>query len=465
MKFSVDTADTKYDNDEIECGDMPDLTVTAKVKLDLNKFTARTKFRNKFYYSKLRTVARIPHCRNGRELLLGLIKRNMDAPLNIVSNRREKLINKTLKKFLNTFCRKNLDVELMTYIENPVSIVQTALTLFMETKDPNYIRSIANNPVDITELDPARYNLMPRVDLKTKVEDIDHYDKIQTVVYQERQFNAIFGSIFNVIKKRLKSILLPNVAYTDGMSFPEVQDFIRRHEDSRKSYYLENDFSSYDKTQTDTTFQIEYALWRTLGVDPGLLQYWIDGHIDTYVVSSTLGVRIMLQYQRKSGDVTTSLGNTVVNMMTVCAVYDVIMFKYAVFSGDDSLIALTFAPSHRDVAPIFIKDFNLSAKMLVFTTHGYFLSHFIFKNHDQSYFIYDPYKMLIKIGRPLVNLDVLPELFTSYGDTVKAYDNVSTNEHLMLVANERYARNLNLQLPSYIFSLFSEYTHFSKLYL
>lgn len=48
----------------------------------------------------------------------------------------------------------------------------------------------------------------------------------------------------------------------------------------------------------------------------------------------------MTDYQRKSGDVFTFIGNTLVSMIIICNSYDLSKSYGGIFGGDDSLIMM-----------------------------------------------------------------------------------------------------------------------------
>lgn len=75
---------------------------------------------------------------------------------------------------------------------------------------------------------------------------------------------------------------------------------------------LELDVSKYDKSQNEFHCAVEYEIWRRLGLEDFLAEVWKQGHRKTTLKDYTAGIKTCLWYQRKSGDVTTFIGNTVI---------------------------------------------------------------------------------------------------------------------------------------------------------
>jgi len=461
--YKYHSDDTKGDTDQIEHEPL-DLEVPVKTTLQLSKFINIKAF-PKLTYSKLRTVARLPHFKSAKELLLGCIKRNMETPLNVVAARQDAVVHKTILRFKKYYCKENVDELLTEFQASPVTYTKENLKHFLDTKSDTYLKSIRNNPRSWEDTEVSFYNMFPKTDIKALTDDITEYDKIQTVVYHDRDITMYYSSIFLEIKRRLKTILKKNVIYADGYTPEEMQDFYRRNTSKlSKKYYLENDFSKYDKTQLQTIMELEYSLYRMLGLDTEVIRDWRNGHLTTTLMSRSLGIKIIVSFQRKSGDATTSLGNTLVCILTVCAVYDIEEFEFAGFLGDDSVICLRSKPQFSSISETFLRDFNLIAKYKVYEDYGYFLSYFIFEHQGQMFSRYDPFKRLIKLGKALKPDTIIGDVFQSFKDTCKYFNDQVINEKLMEFVNIRYEKQLNCQLPSLLYQLSNNFKIFSSLY-
>ena len=72
---------------------------------------------------------------------------------------------------------------------------------------------------------------------------------------------------------------------------------------------LELDISKYDKSQNEFHCAVEYEIWKRLGLNEFLAEVWKQGHRKTTLKDYIAGIKTCLWYQRKSGDVTTFIGN------------------------------------------------------------------------------------------------------------------------------------------------------------
>lgn len=65
---------------------------------------------------------------------------------------------------------------------------------------------------------------------------------------------------------------------------------------------------------------------------------WYECHIKTQILFRDMGITINIDYQWKSGDVFTFLGNTIVAMLALAVTYPLGTAYGGVFGGDDSLV-------------------------------------------------------------------------------------------------------------------------------
>lgn len=83
-----------------------------------------------------------------------------------------------------------------------------------------------------------------------------------------------------------------------------------------------------------------------LGLDDFLFNLWKIGHFKTTASSFVVGIIVSLLYQRKTGDVNTAGGNSIISMLsiTACAKLEGSV-TCALFMGDDSFIYNDRKPS------------------------------------------------------------------------------------------------------------------------
>ena len=92
----------------------------------------------------------------------------------------------------------------------------------------------------------------------------------------------------------------------------QIEDFFGDLDSHVPMDVLELDISKYDKSQNEFHCAVEYEIWRRLGFEDFLGEVWKQGHRKTTLKDYTAGIKTCIWYQRKSGDVTTFIGNTVI---------------------------------------------------------------------------------------------------------------------------------------------------------
>lgn len=201
---------------------------------------------------------------------------------------------------------------------------------------------------------------------------------------------------------------------------------------------LEVDISKYDKSQGELLLLAELEIYRMLGVPMDILDN--HAHRNTTIVDRLNDIKWEIDLQRKSGNATTYIGNTLVLMLVLASLFDLTKAEMVLVSGDDSLIIAHHPIPERsnECATIF----NLESKFLRFKS-TYFCSKFLIAACDRIYMVPDPLKLgrLIKLGRrDLVNTQHVEEYRRSLVDLLGVYSIVVIDGPLQQAMDERYGR-------------------------
>jgi len=191
------------------------------------------------------------------------------------------------------------------------------------------------------------------------------------------KFNIVYAQIIEPIEKAF--FQLDEVA--NGKDHHEVGSAFSKMRD-RCQHFIENDMSKYESSQRFTTLRIEYLVYRRLlsRVCPELiplLKLCFSACLRSKVLTS-LGVFFSFVLCRVSGDLTTGLGNGIINFITSqynqvmntcdpktcgldfctntkCRVRDILV------KGDDGVLG---ANSSSDTFVDYYKNFGLDAKII-----------------------------------------------------------------------------------------------------
>ena len=199
---------------------------------------------------------------------------------------------------------------------------------------------------------------------------------------------------------------------------------------------LEIDLSKYDKSQGKIFLDLEIEIYRMLGVPMHILKIWYNAHLNTTLFDRVNKLKFFVQYQRKSGNASTYLGNTLVLMMVIASLFDMKDVTMGLFYGDDSLLVSTkeFCDRNYECANLF----NLESKFFKYK-HSYFCSKFLLNIDNTFKFIPDPLKILTKFGRSeLVNYDHVEDYRISTKDLLISYNDQQIDEKLGNAMAERY---------------------------
>lgn len=261
------------------------------------------------------------------------------------------------------------------------------------------------------------------------------YSALQTIVYHPKHINAVFCPIFRELKSRILSSLNPGFfLFTDDDPtdfMDKVNSFMsdKNHEDY---FPLEADISKYDKSQGELALYYECLWMLDLGVPEFFVILWFLMHRFTRLNDRSSKLSFFVMYQRKSGDASTFLGNSMFLLAVIVVLTPRGTIVLLLFAGDDSLLLTTFVIPDTSSTANYM--FNLEIKYFYFSYY-YFCSKFVLIVDGVWYFVPDPVKILVKLGRTDIrNYAHLEEYRISHVDLLKSYNlmclNLAINEAL-----------------------------------
>jgi len=252
---------------------------------------------------------------------------------------------------------------------------------------------------------------------------------------------------------RTRAVLNSTTLIYSKENVAQAVEFIRANglADEERPSYIEIDQARYDKSQGKRALMLEYIWSGLMGMDRAFLVLWERVCRETTLTSDE-GFRLFMDYQRKSGYSDTTPGNTVVNLITVCAELPIDKPQYIAVLGDDSVIRLS-RPIETGRAELYMAEvWNLSAQVSQFK-FGYFCSAFIIHTPTVCALMPDPIKRFQKLRmaikmirsdpkRPGQVLDPIEEKYISFKDNMACYLNDVALHHLDVAVMERYGKQL-----------------------
>jgi hypothetical protein len=403
-----------------------------------------------------------PRIQAQKMLMHSIYARNLNVSALSVPQHPEVVISDTMTNFLEKFCHpaaKHL-LDYYNLPENKVQLNENNFKAWIEVQDFEKLSYLVKTEKSLcaTKYDMQRFNLMIKPDGKVNPTMKDYFSILpsQTVVYSDRELNAVCSPLFIELRARIFSMIKPNVLINMKKNRQDIERFLNIYDKPGHKYnYVENDFEKYDKSQQSMALNLEWAFYQMLGMKEIEHDVWVKANEFNVVRSIQTGLTFKKIYQRNSGSVTTALGNTIVNILTISYAYRSIkVFVYAMFLGDDSIICVSCIIDCGEAAHLLSTVFNLSATTIQ-SEYGYFCSCFIIKTDTQVFFMSDALKRYKKLGTfTATSEEKLFDMYQSYCDIMFNYNNIFALQALSRAIQMRYEL-IGIDILTLLVSLYS----------
>nr|UCJ00942.1 polymerase P2 [Prune dwarf virus] len=394
-----------------------------------------------------------------REVALSVKKRNMNVPiLNTVLN-VEDVSNKIVNRFFETV----VDINLLTTLPDVISIGE--VNYFSD-----YLKGKAINddelyvdPICLVSMD--KYRHMIKSQLKPVEDNSLMFERplAATITFHDKGKVMSTSPIFLAAATRLFACLNEKISIPSG-KYHQLFSLDAERFDSVR-FWKEVDFSKFDKSQQELHHEIQRKIFLRLGVPQEFVNTWFTSHCRSHI-SDASGLRFSVNYQRRTGDACTYLGNTIVTLAALCYVYDLRSSNVAmvVASGDDSLIG-SYSELDRSFEHLFSTLFNFEAKFphnQPFICSKFLLTMPTKGGGKQVVAVPNPAKLLIKLGVKSMTVDKFDDWFQSWLDLIHYFDDYYLIEVVCSMASYRYIRRPSQFLVSAISSLKSLFANKKK---
>jgi len=374
----------------------------------------------------IRTAAEKPRQSGLLENLVAMIKRNFNSPELSGIVDIENTASVVVDRFFDSYFLKDKISSCSLGDSGGKNIIdRQALIRWMEKQEKSTIGQLADfDFIDLPAIDQYRHIIKSQPKQKLDLSIQSEYPSLQTIVYHSKKINALFGPIFSELTRQMLSAIDSSRFLFFTRRTPEqIEEFFSDLDTSQPMEVLELDISKYDKSQNEFHCAVEYEIWRRLGIDDFLAEVWKQGHRRTTLKDFTSGIKTCLWYQRKSGDVTTFIGNTVIIAACLASMLPMEKVIKAAFCGDDSLVYLPKGCELPDIQSCANLMWNFEAKLFK-KTYGYFCGRYVI-HHDRGAIVYvDPLKIISKLGaKHITDREHLEEFRVSLADVSKSLNN------------------------------------------
>ncbi|CZS63540.1 Replication-associated polyprotein [Privet leaf blotch-associated virus] len=373
---------------------------------------------------------------NPKQSLLAIEKRNANV-LNCQGfSDRFKIAEKAVDKFFQFFFHEDkLQALPCGVVGSSSDSIQMYYDKAKKTVDEYAVLPLSN--ID-------RYRHMIKRDIKPVLDTSlqSEYTKAATITYHQTDITQIATSFFTVIKQRImqckKSKLIIPIDTESDIS----ETLTRDHLGSETGDFTEIDFSKFDKSQNEVHQIMQDLILLRLGGSLELVSIWSQAHRHSRIKDFNCGISFSTDFQRRTGDAFTFLGNTLVTACMLSYVLshdDERKLRYMLVGGDDSLIC-GFEPIQVQLSPLSTL-FNMSCK-LISPSCPYFASRYIVRVRDRMVCVPDPMKLLVKMGRKDLpdNEESLEEVRIGLLDCCKPLLDDEVKQLVCILVQLRYRR-------------------------
>jgi len=364
--------------------------------VDYSKLMAWTPKRSEFCTPILRTVQPDRFSGSFLETVLAIRKRNLNPPM-IHIVRDPNLIDEIAGQFFKTF----IDDERLTAATQKFSYESDEFWQdWLASRTERQFKSMIAREMEFGN--PNIYASHVKPDQKPKLDNTHNLELVagQVLTVHDPLLTAKFSGVMRCMTAILKESLKPKWAVNDGMNATELNGFMDRiSQNVKRTKFLEVDFSKFDKSQEEICLNVVCEILSRFGVPVRLVDEWRKCHQFNTLIFHSLGVKVATKFQRRSGDVLTFIGNTMVAMAAISFCYDLENAYGGVFGGDDSLIFMNEHDDVIDQSGQIGKIFNLIAKIENFPSAPMFSSRFLVRVKNHWMFVPDPVKVVVKLGR------------------------------------------------------------------
>nr|WPR15578.1 RNA-dependent RNA polymerase [Apple mosaic virus] len=340
-----------------------ELVETSDIALELDRATLDTSVFNDWTKSSgpklnglFRTGNMSKRIPTQREAALAIKKRNLNVPDLQQVLFEDDEARKIANRFINTVIDPNKLAQFPGYIsEGEMGYFNKYLS------GKNIPEDAFVDPCALVSMDKYRHMI------KTQLKPVEDCSQIferplaSTITYHDKGKVMSSSPIFLMMCNRLllclnEKISIPTGKYhqlfsLDPFAFEMTKEF------------KEIDFSKFDKSQQRLHHLIQYHIFKALGAPAEFIEMWFGSHEISHIRDGPCGVGFSVNYQRRTGDACTYLGNTIITLSALAYMYDLLdpNITFVIASGDDSLIG-SRVPLDRDDEFKFTTLFNFEAK-------------------------------------------------------------------------------------------------------
>jgi len=411
------------------------------MQVDYPKLLAHKESQPEGCSPKLRTVQPVRLNATLVRTLNAIQKRNMDPPMIALPLHEE-----AVEAIVDCFFRTYVDQERMVTTMGQVDYDDKEyLADWLASRTGAEYSAMAGKEFEMPRMD--KYNSHLKQDAKPPLGGTHNVVAVagQTITAHDIRVTARFSGAMKAFTEALKGSLKDKWCINDGLTTEELSAFMNQHlHDQAKIVPQEVDFSKFDKSQNELSLRVVCAVLKRFGMPEPVVKEWNECHKVNTLQFNAMGLSIKTRFQRRSGDVLTFMGNTILTMVALAYTHDYERAVCGVFGGDDSLVFLDPKEPIVDHSKTLADVFNLDAKLVYMPEAIYFASRFLIQFNGTWWFVPDPLKAVVRLGRNDLYCKEHVELYhASFADNLKYYRNPEVRIAATEAAYKRYKSTMH----------------------
>ncbi|AAB99734.1 putative polymerase [Spinach latent virus] len=421
----------------------------SKCWIDASNFRDFVKGPNSYVEPVFQTGATSKRVHTQREALLAVKKRNMNIPELQSTFDLDAEVNTCFKRFLTHV----VDLPRLKRLQPMTGVEVEYFNQYLLGKNPPVKEY--QGPLTLTALD--KYMHMVKTIVKP-VEDnsLKHERPLcATITYHKKGIVMQASPRFLSAMSRLVYVLKSKIHIPSG-KWHQLFTLDAGKSDAVK-WFKEVDFSKFDKSQGELHHKVQEKIFNALKLPPGFVEMWFSAHERSHIVDREAGIGFSVDYQRRTGDANTYLGNTLVTLICLARVYDLCNpnITFVIASGDDSLIG-SVEELPRGPGEFIYNPVNFEAK---FPHNQPFIWLKVLVSVDledggrEVIAVPNPAKLLIGMGRRDCQYQALDDLYQSWLDVIYYFRDARVCEKVADLCAYRQTRRSSMYLLSALLSL------------
>lgn len=448
--------DDRYFQTMVETDDIS--LEVSKCWIDASNFRDFTKGQSSYAEPVYQSGATSRRVNTQRETLLAVKKRNMNIPeLQSVFD-LDAEVNLCTKRFLTHV----IDMPRLRRLPPMMGCEIDFFTAYLAGKNPP-IKEY-QGPLSLVALD--KYLHMVKTIIKPVEDNSLKYERplCATITYHKKGIVMQSSPLFLSAMSRLFYVLKSKIHIPSG-KWHQLFTLDAAHFDAAK-WFKEVDFSKFDKSQGELHHLVQRNIFHALKLPPEFVEMWFTSHERSHIIDRETGVGFSVDFQRRTGDANTYLGNTLVNLICLARVYNLSdpNITFVIASGDDSLIG-SLVELPRDSEDLFSTLFNFEAKFphnQPFICSKFLVSVDLKGGGREVIAVPNPAKLLIRMGRRDCQFQAMEDVFTSWLDVIYYFRDARVCERVADLCAYRQTRRPSMYLLSALLSLPSCFANFKK---